>query len=399
MISQISQITSTAVKPQNASQVEQVDMTAPAPNRQPAPNTSFSPESSLRIVNDKVIESIDKELAKTNATPIRELDAQNFTPESVAKGILGFVQNALSRAKARGQSTQGLFEQAKIGIETGFKQAKDILTGLNALSGQIAEGVQKTYNLIHDGLQALDTAQKNGTIVDFNNTITTVSQQTQSYSQSFELNIQTRDGDNVQVLVAQDESRQQYNASMTKGDANAEISQTEIRSSNNIRLTVSGNLDEAEVTAIQNLLTDVKTVSDSFFKGDASATFEAGLSLGFNTKEIASFALSSNQNQTQTASRAYREVSGFNENNTVSPAQLENLLKPAREFMNTLTSSIEKANSATPLDKASSKPVESLLGYFSRANPNNTQQIQNLESLAGTSFENITQQLTAVAAR
>ncbi|MDH3325256.1 MAG: DUF5610 domain-containing protein [Gammaproteobacteria bacterium] len=390
----INQITSAALNQQNLPLAERSDVKTSAPNGQPPSNTSFSPESSLRIINDKIIDGIDKELAKTDATPIRELNSNNFTPESVAKGILGFVQNAINRAKARGQSTDGMLEQAKTGIENGFKQAKDILISLNALSGQIAETVQQTYDLIQLGLDKMGPAPQNGSTVNTNTEITSLSSQTQHKAQSFELNIKTQDGDNIKLSVSQDQSNHQYNATLLKGNTTANINQTGSRSSSNIQLSISGNLDKAEIAAIEELLTEVKAVSEHFFDGDVNAAFEAGLSLGFNTPEIASFALDLNESQTQTASRAYREVNSFGtENNRVSPTQLENLLKPAHDFMSALSNDFEKSQNSDLMKNSSSNPVEGLFNYFSRANPDNKPQIQSLESLSGGSFENITQQL------
>lgn len=39
-------------------------------------------------------------------------------------------------------------------IDQGFDEAKDILSGLKVLEGDIAAGVDKTYALVQEGLQA-----------------------------------------------------------------------------------------------------------------------------------------------------------------------------------------------------------------------------------------------------
>lgn len=39
-------------------------------------------------------------------------------------------------------------------IDNGFKEARDILSGLKVLQGDIADGVDKTYGLVQEGLQA-----------------------------------------------------------------------------------------------------------------------------------------------------------------------------------------------------------------------------------------------------
>lgn len=40
------------------------------------------------------------------------------------------------------------------GIDTGFAEAREILDGLGVLEGEIAENINKTYDLVQEGLQA-----------------------------------------------------------------------------------------------------------------------------------------------------------------------------------------------------------------------------------------------------
>ncbi|HFD33227.1 MAG TPA: hypothetical protein ENJ28_11050 [Gammaproteobacteria bacterium] len=388
----INQITSDALKrPNTTTRPTRADVSTAAPKTSSSSATSFSAESSLGIVNDKIIDAIDKELSKTNETSVRELDAKNFTPESVAKGILQFVQNAISRAKARGESTDKLLSQARQGIDKGFDEAKNILVGLNALSGQIAEGVQKTYNLINHGLSKLEAGQPLSSLET-----DTTQQQIISNAQSFELNIKTRDGDNVQINISQNQTLKEYSALLIKSGENTSISNVETSNSNNIQIRVAGNLDKTEISAIENLLSDVKTISDKFFNEGSNIAFEAGLNLGFNTTQIASFALSLNESQTQQASKTYREVSNFGESATASPSQLESLLKPAHEFMTELKDTLQNDSQSSTFD-SSANTVGNLFSYFSRNNPDNTQNIQNLESLSNSTLEAISQQLISAA--
>ncbi|WP_413700357.1 DUF5610 domain-containing protein [Psychromonas sp. KJ10-10] len=38
------------------------------------------------------------------------------------------------------------------GIEQGFSEAKEVLTGLNVLEGDVASNIEKTYELVQQGL-------------------------------------------------------------------------------------------------------------------------------------------------------------------------------------------------------------------------------------------------------
>lgn len=46
------------------------------------------------------------------------------------------------------------------GIDKGFKEARDILQGLNVLKGDIADNIDKTYDLVQKGLQAFVDSYK-----------------------------------------------------------------------------------------------------------------------------------------------------------------------------------------------------------------------------------------------
>ncbi|HJU99441.1 MAG TPA: DUF5610 domain-containing protein [Burkholderiaceae bacterium] len=48
----------------------------------------------------------------------------------------------------------------KGGMEQGFKEARDILTGLNVLNGDIASNVDKTYALVQKGYADFEAAQR-----------------------------------------------------------------------------------------------------------------------------------------------------------------------------------------------------------------------------------------------
>jgi len=348
---------------------------------------SLSPESSQKVLNEKLIDSIDKVLQKNRAAPIRTLDPQDYTPKAVSDRILNYVQDAIDRAETRGDSRNELLTQAKQGIQRGFQDAKNILSSLNALSGKIAENVQRTFDLIQGGIDKLN--QSPTTQVQHSASLESTKH---SFSQSLSLDITTNDGDVVTLSLQKNQSTGGYSAQVQNGQSSAAISEFSFESSSHFSFAVQGVLDEGESKAIEALLGDVKGVADQFFEGNAGAAYEAGLNLGFNTSELTSFSLNLDQNQTQSVTQAYREVSSFGESLDSSrpPIDLENLLKPIHDFTKSLESTLLNAENS---NKFENNAVEDMFNFFAKAEETHRAMIEQLESLNGKAFENITQDI------
>lgn len=109
------------------------------------------------------IEAINEELAPTQGEQaIQRLadEGVDTSPEATAKRIVDFATQFFGVYQSQNQS-QSFDEQldgfmSVIGgaIDQGFKEARDILSGLKVLEGDIAAGVDKTYSLVQDGLKA-----------------------------------------------------------------------------------------------------------------------------------------------------------------------------------------------------------------------------------------------------
>ncbi|QDE32462.1 DUF5610 domain-containing protein [Shewanella polaris] len=116
---------------------------------------------SMALLYRAAIEAINEELAPTlgEDSVQKSIDSGvDYSPEATADRILSFATKFFSMHQQQNQS-MGLDEQVdsfvvKIGdaIGQGFKEASDILSGLKVLEGDIAANVDKTYELIQDGL-------------------------------------------------------------------------------------------------------------------------------------------------------------------------------------------------------------------------------------------------------
>lgn len=118
-------------------------------------------DKSMALLYRAAIEAINEELAPTmgeNAVQKNAEEGIDYSPEATADRIVSFATQFFSTHQQQNQS-MGFDEQVnsfmvKIGdaIDQGFKEASDILSGLKVLEGDIADGVDQTYELIQQKL-------------------------------------------------------------------------------------------------------------------------------------------------------------------------------------------------------------------------------------------------------
>jgi hypothetical protein len=84
----------------------------------------------------------------------------DFSPEATAERIVSFSSQFLSSYREQHpemgeeESLTAFVDIISGGIEQGFGEAKDILGSLKVLSGDIANNIDKTYQLVQEGLQS-----------------------------------------------------------------------------------------------------------------------------------------------------------------------------------------------------------------------------------------------------
>lgn len=115
----------------------------------------------LALVYQAAIDSINKELEPTlgeNSIQRGFESGLDVSPEATADRIVSFSTGLFSLYQ---QQNPDLSEQEQVdkfidviggGIDQGFGEAREILDGLGVLEGDIKENVDKTYNLVQQGL-------------------------------------------------------------------------------------------------------------------------------------------------------------------------------------------------------------------------------------------------------
>ena len=108
---------------------------------------------------DKLNEILAPELGEDAIQKAAE-KPDDFTPEATAERIVAFATGfyaAYSEQHPEMEEEERLNSFMEViggGIEQGFGEARDILEGLKVLDGAVKEGVDKTYDLVQQGLQA-----------------------------------------------------------------------------------------------------------------------------------------------------------------------------------------------------------------------------------------------------
>ncbi|MFT5164305.1 MAG: hypothetical protein ACI9FJ_002906 [Alteromonadaceae bacterium] len=109
----------------------------------------------------RAIEGINKELEPTlgkNAAQNSFAQGIDFSPEATAKRIVDFATSFFPLYQQQQGGDGSLEDQLDSflnavggGVDKGFGEAKDILTGLNVFNGDIEENANSTYDLIYEG--------------------------------------------------------------------------------------------------------------------------------------------------------------------------------------------------------------------------------------------------------
>lgn len=120
----------------------------------------------LALLYKSAINSLNETLqADFGENAIQNAAGQDNSPEATAERIVqlstGFFEAYKKQNPGKDESValKDFMQTIKGGFEQGFKEASNILSGLNVLSGDIASNVQKTYDLVQKGYADFEAAQ------------------------------------------------------------------------------------------------------------------------------------------------------------------------------------------------------------------------------------------------
>lgn len=261
---------------------------------------------------DRVLDKLAEKIPGMSSGELKELKADNFTPEKVSGRIADYVAMGMERAKREGKSDaqiQSMYEASVAGIEKGFSEAKDILANMNLLSDDLATTIDET---LEQTLDRVGNLAPSATVTEPATSKSISAAERYESSESFSLNVRTQDGDNVTIRFSNSES---YESSLGyyndgKGTSAASFSIDRSQQSN-FQFSVSGDLDEGEIDALQDLIQDINLIADDFFDGDVQSAFEQASQFEMDKSELSSMQLTLKRSEEYSAASAYQQVQGY----------------------------------------------------------------------------------------
>jgi hypothetical protein len=270
------------------------------------------------------------------------------SPKDIAATVLGFVENRINAEKSSGASNErlsNLMAQAKSGIDKGYAQAEKDIKDLGLMTNELAEEISEGFTLINQGLDKIkqdinipvvdkdlnnsgssrisDASIEKTPLADSSETKARISpdlfarsgeiesskglnskdiktafslKQLTENTADFVLN--TREGDQILIRISDLQSVDYAKNSTGKA--------LNITQSSAFELSVKGDLNEEELQAINDVLSQVGNISSLFFSDQFEEAFSSALNLGFDSSQIASFALDLSKLQVQEV-RTYEE--------------------------------------------------------------------------------------------
>lgn len=271
-----------------------------------APSPGNGAKNGLPLVQNRILNQLAAKIPQMDANALKRLNPDDFTPGKVSQRITDFVETGLASARSRGASEadiQSLREAALRGVEKGFSEAREILTGLDLLNGRIAEDVDRTERLTLEALDALPRTTEPKAPA----TTLQVAERYQE-ARSLDLALTTRDGDQVRIRFRQQEEQRIQAGAMTQGEASAAWLDVSRYQATGYRFSVEGELDEGERQAIQALVQDVTGLAGEFFNGDIQAAFAQVDDLRFDGGELAEMRLDMTRTEQYSLASRYEQT-------------------------------------------------------------------------------------------
>ncbi len=346
----------------------------------------MTPKKTQAILNRELADKLEQRF-KDEGIELKGLKAEDFTPQKVSDRIMSFVSGRiLSEQDTKKQ--QQLMQQARDGVEQGFAQARDILDSLSVLNGQVKDNVNKTYDLIQQGLDKLNqqiTGQQDND-TDNNTSESTTAESTTAVEQasiasSFSrtentrLEILTSEGDKVIVELFKNQHAQSSRSASSSADGNSLHVSRSLSASTGLSYQVDGNLNKKEQQAIDGLLNNVAKVSAQFFSGDVQDAFNYAQKMNFDNKELTKFSLNMSYQETRQA--AISTYSSYQpDNSTIAQDNGNPVLQNATDFISRLDELLQNPFAQEKLAAPEKSVSELLKGMNNLLYSDELQQLQ-----------------------
>ncbi|MEI6415166.1 MAG: DUF5610 domain-containing protein [Pseudomonadota bacterium] len=263
----------------------------------------------------------------TGTGKVENLDPEDFSPKNTADRLLTFISSAIGLAKANGaddEKLKGMYQTARDAVDKGFKEAQDILKGLGVWDGQIKAGAEKTIDLVQNGINRLEKGQSPFAPDPATESQAALLAVSQSQGYQFSLDVQTAEGDKVQIRFNQQQSSSVATVAAQSGNTSVTGMASESSSQTNFNLTIEGNLNDQERQALKDLMGKIDGVANQFFgNGNMQDVLKKAGDLGYDGQQLAGFTLSLGYSETRSMTSAYQAVSSMKEDGANSAVQTD----------------------------------------------------------------------------
>ena len=316
----------------------------------------------LKIYNGSMQQNVVVD-EKRNPSPTQvnaNKTASMFDFEKVAENVMRFVGGVIKGAAKGGadeESLQSLFEQARYGVDKGIRMAERDIGGL--MNDDIRDGIDNSRSLLERQINDLE-----GQIFRPESVSESVSASSLQQNDG-SIVIRTRDGDEVSLSFlnaeqssssvriqteyvpyqpsqpyADGEPAEQQNPQGTQSFSASLRTQTLQLSEFSIQ--IRGELDEDEMKAISDLLSNASDLADTFYRGDIETAFNQALELGYDKQELVGFALQLNRTEQTQVVQAYEYVQRFNEQDE-SGREQQKAVKPVAQYLDKMLSVLDQS--------------------------------------------------------
>lgn len=333
----------------------------------------------LQIVNKTLTAAYEKISSRGQAANAEYQHFEPLSAEKVANNILGFIERRLQMDVADGatpEELQSRLDAGLSGFKKGFAEASEKLEALSLLSPEVKSDIGKTYDLVLEGVDELrkkfiesaspkpdssNAANNKAGLTSNSETGRTdklevpdflpasssshIGYGNYEYGRALEFSFEltTKEGDKVTIKATSSEGLAVESARITRGGASASAANGSYSSSESFSLSIDGDLNEEEMGAINDLLGRVNDLAGQFFAGNLDSAFDQAMAIGYDEKQIGSFALNLSQVEIRQITQAYQRMEPPT-NGASAPSQISAQLLPMGEFIRDLLDSLDRAS-------------------------------------------------------
>lgn len=223
-----------------------------------------------------------------------------FDIDAVIDTVMQQVGKRIDQARLSGASDddlQSMFDAARSGVETGFKQAREQIDAINKLNEPLAEKIDAAEQGIYDGIDELEENTFNPQAEIIKANTVEYAKAYERTNNSFEFELTTQEGDVVKIKAMSNYESYQEALSASGNGKELYASYSEQNNSSGFNLLVKGDLNDDEMAAIESLMSQVNDLADEFYTGDLGTAFDMAMNLTSDADQIAQFSLDLKQSQ------------------------------------------------------------------------------------------------------